>query len=115
MKAIKVTCSTGKVVVLREPKIEDQVKASEAASIRLSENASKYSFVIAMNQEMAKLLLVQVGGKDVKASEREDMDGLLTYAEYSEVAQVVGKLTGTEKDAKLEFITVKESASSGDK
>jgi len=115
MKAIKVTCSTGKVVVLREPLIGDQVRASESASNRLGESASKYSFVIAMNQEMAKLLLLQVGGKDVKASEREDIDSLLSYVEYSEVAQVVGKLTGTEKDAKLEFITVKESANSGDK
>lgn len=117
MNAVKVTCSTGKTVILREPRIEDQIKSSEAASVRLSENASKYSFAIAMNQEMAKLLLVKVNDKEVKGSDREDLESLFTYREFSEVSQIVGKLTGgsEEKAPGLEFINEKGKESSGDK
>lgn len=114
MQGIKVTCSTKKVVLLRQPEIEDQPKAAQAAANRVGETADKYSFSLTMNQEMLKLLLVSVDGKKIKASQREHLGDLLSYVEFQEVMGVVGKLTVTDTTPGTEFVNLSQEEPSKD-
>lgn len=107
MDVYKVKLSTGKEVLLRQIKIKDQELAAKAAS-RTGED-SKYGMAIAMQRELIKILLVQVDGKQLKASEKEDLDSLFSYKEYMQVANVLQKITETEGDqmgnAEIEITT----------
>jgi hypothetical protein len=91
----KITLSTGKVVLLRDPKIKDQELATQAASSKVKgDNAFAYGF--ALQKEMLKMLLVQINDKKPSAVEVEDLDGLFTYAEFMQCLKVVAKVAGLE-------------------
>lgn len=93
----KVTLSTGKVVLIREPKIKDQELATRAASATVKgDNA--FNMGMAMQKEMLKLLIVKVNETSPKATELEDLDGLFSYSEYMQLIKVVGKVAGLEDD-----------------
>lgn len=91
----KITLSTGKVVLLRDPKIKDQELAAQAASTKVKgDNAFAYG--MALQKELLKMLLVKVGEKQPTAIEVEDLDGLFSYGEYMQCLKVVAKVAGLE-------------------
>lgn len=93
----KITLSSGKVVLLRDPKIKDQELATRAASA-LVKGDNAFAFGMAMQKEMLKLLLAQVGDKKPTATEAEDLDGLFTFGEYTQCLKAVAKIAGMEDD-----------------
>lgn len=89
----KVTLSSKKIVLLREPKIKDQELAAKAAASQVGEN-SNTALAMAMQKEMLKMLTVQIDGKDVKPVQLEDLDSVFNYRDYSELSKVVQQLMG---------------------
>jgi hypothetical protein len=104
----KVVLSSGKEVLLRDMKIKDQELAAQAAGQRAGEN--QMAMAMGMQQELIKLLLVQVDGKDIPAPERENLDSLFSYQEYQQVSQVLSKLMGTEDVGKFQMELVPSGA-----
>jgi hypothetical protein len=60
---------------------------------------------IALQQELLKLLLVSIDGKDLKGQEKENLNSLFTWAEYMEIMNVIKELLGNEGQAKVEVLT----------
>lgn len=107
MDTFKVTLSTGKIVLLREPKISDQELAAKAAGGRVGGNQHTNQIVMgsAMQKEMLKLLIVAIGQKvpegeeeqppqQVKPGQLENLDNFFSYAEYMQLAKVLEKVLG---------------------
>lgn len=88
----KVTLSSKKVVLMRELKIKHQELAAMAASPKADGNNSL--FVMLMQKELLKQLIVQIDGKPVKPISLENLDDLFTFSEYSQLSQVLNKLAG---------------------
>ncbi len=88
----KVTLSSGKIVLLREMKIKHQNLASKAVGAKAADNNMLLASL--MSQELLKILIVEINGKQPTTSEIEDLDGLFTYGEYSQLQKVVGQLMG---------------------
>jgi hypothetical protein len=102
----KITLSTDKVVLMREMKIRDQDLAAKAASSRVGDD-SKVAIALAMQKELLKLLIVQIGDKKIRPIEMEDLDALFSYQEFRQLTQVLDKVTGGATDmgnAKIEFV-----------
>lgn len=102
----KVILTGGKVVLLREMKIRHQRLASQAAQSSASDNPITVG--MAMAEEILKLLIVQVDGKDVAKASLEDLDSVFKYAEYQQLMRVMEKLMGLEegRDApKMELVS----------
>ena len=89
--AYKFTLSTGKVVILREPKISDSENcAREMGAInqeQLMYGGVKYQ------KAMVKRLLVSVNEQTLTLTEKENLDAHFTYKEYSQVLKAVSHLT----------------------
>lgn len=89
----KVTLSTKKVVLLREPKISDQDFAAQAASRTVKgDNVVGLSF--ALQKELLKQLIVKIDDKQPRPSELESLDTWFNIREYAELQHVVNKMTG---------------------
>ena len=103
----KVTLSSGKIVLVREMKIRDQDLAAKAASSRVGDD-NKIAIALAMQKELLKLLIVQIGDKKVRPIEMENLDDVFTYQEFRQLTQVLDQLTGGAADmgnAKIEFVS----------
>lgn len=90
--AIKITLSSSKVVLIREPKIRDQEMSMQIAATRSKDNT--ILMVTQSQKELLKLILLQIDGKSITKQEVERLDDLFTLAEYNQVMQVVGKVSG---------------------
>jgi hypothetical protein len=88
----KITLSTGKVVQLREMKIKYQNLASKAVGTMAGDNNMLLASM--MQQELLKILLVDINGQRPDPKSLEDLDGLFTFAEYSQIGKVVNQLMG---------------------
>ena len=47
-----------------------------------------------MQKALVKNLLIQVDGKELSANERQDMDGLFSMMEYTQLLSVVREISG---------------------
>jgi hypothetical protein len=105
----KVTLSSGKVVLIREQQIGDQEMAAKAAAPRAGDNAM--ILAVFANQELVKLLLVEIDGKKPSASEKENLNNLLTIQDYKQIQRVIQKMAGDDEgnEPQIEF----QSASGG--
>jgi hypothetical protein len=109
MNVYKVTLTTGKVILMREPKIEDTEKVAQIAGKKAgTENNAHLSILI--QKEMLKLLLQNVNGKDLTLSEKEQLDKLLDFKEYQQALKVMGQLIGDDSgnEPQIEFATTGE-------
>jgi hypothetical protein len=88
----KVVLGTGKEVLLREIKIKHQELAMRAVGSAAGDNSTLLAYLT--QKEMLKMLIVQINGKDMKPAELEDLDELFSYAEFMQLAQVLGQLAG---------------------
>lgn len=89
----KVTLSSNKVVLLREPRIADQELAAQAAA-RTIKSDNPVALAIGMQKELIKQLVVQIDEKQPRPSELEALDNFFSYREYMELASVVSKVAG---------------------
>lgn len=89
----KVKLSTGKVVLLREPKIADQDFAAQAAA-RSVKGDNVIGLTFAMQKELLKQLVVQIDEKQPRPAELEALDDLFSYQEYLQLSSVVNKMAG---------------------
>jgi len=110
MRVVKATLSTMKVVLLKEMKISHtEIAAQEVAS---RANGDSNVMQVLMQKALVKNLLVSVDGKELSASDREDMDNLFSMAEYSQLLTVIKKMSGVDDLGKP---PVFEIVNSGDK
>jgi hypothetical protein len=91
----KITLSTKKVVMLREPKIKHQELAQKAIGKRASDDQMLYATL--MQKELLKILLHSVDGKpvdQVKLSSEDGLDDLFSFGEYAQINQALGQVMG---------------------
>ena len=104
-RKVKVTLSTGKVVLLNEMKISTSEKAAEMVAQRAGD--SQNLMIMLMPKALLQLLISHVDDKPVGMTERNNMDSLFTVLEYNQLLKVVGKMNGggDEKgEAQVEFL-----------
>lgn len=101
----KVTLGSKKVVLLRELKIKHQELAAQAASPKA--NGDTTLFALMSQKELLKQLILQVNDQPVKPIQLENLDDLFTFAEYTQLNQVLNKMGGDEAAGKyqLEVVT----------
>jgi len=92
VNAIRVVLGSKKVVMLREPKIRDQEMAMQVAASKSKDNA--FLLATKSNAELLKILLLEVDGRPIARSECEQLDALFSLAEFNQLQQVVGQLSG---------------------
>jgi hypothetical protein len=102
-QVIKVTLSTGRIVLLRPMKIKDQNLAISACKDAGDNNALLAS---RMQQELLKLLVVQIDGQAPDRRRLEDLDSYFEFSEYMELCQVMGKVMGAVDAGKSQTETV---------
>lgn len=100
-EAIKVTLSSKKVVLLRQPKIKHQSQAVQVASQKVK---SENNLVLGseLQQELLKILLISVDDKTLTGSQKEDLDSIFTIGEYQQCLKVVNKLMSGESEGNEE-------------
>lgn len=104
-KVVKVTLTSGKVVLLKEMKISTSEKAAEMVAQRAGD--SQNLLIMLMPKALLQLLLFQVDDKPIGLTERNNLDHLFNVIEYNQLLTVVGKMNGAgvEKgEAQVEFM-----------
>lgn len=112
VKCVKVTLSTGKVVLLREMKIRHTELAAQEVSPKSNGDANLLQ--ILMNQALVKQLIFKIDEATPSQAELEDLDELFSIAEYSQLLKVVGKMAGGDSAGKSAEPLI-EIVNSGDK
>ncbi len=75
--------NSGKKVTFRAGRISDEEHASE--SIQGSEKMSKYQFGIKLQAELIRMRIRTVNGKKLNAKQVQDLDDVLSRADYGQV------------------------------
>lgn len=101
----KVTLGSGKVVLVRDPKIKHQELAAKAAGNMENEN-DVYKNLRVQN-ELVKILIAKVDDKSVSGG--DTLDDLLTMSEYQQILKVVGQISGATDGAAAPLIEVVSS------
>lgn len=104
----KFTLSSGKVIFLKEPKISDSESAIQIAGSRAGDNMALLG--LHTQKELFKKLLVKMDEKELKMSDKENLDGLFSFKEWGQCMQALTKITGDEGN-----LDNPEIISSGDK
>lgn len=110
MNVHKVTLGSGKVVLLRDMKLQYEDLALQAAGTSHGKNEALQAK--RFQDELLKILIVEVDGKKLSHTELEKLDKVFSYKDIVQLRKVMTQLVGDEGDAdpKLEVVT-----SSGDK
>jgi len=90
----KFTLSSKKVIMLREPLMEDSEGAIQVAGMKAGENLAYLGLIT--QKEMFKKLLVQVDSKKLSMTDKENLNGLFTFKEWSQCLKALAKITGDE-------------------
>jgi len=90
----KFTLTTGMEICLREPKIAHTRLASQVAGKKAGDNQAHLSVLV--QEEIVKQLLVKVNGSELRAMEKENLDGLFSLKEYNQVLKSVQMIGGDE-------------------
>jgi hypothetical protein len=81
-----------KTIFLRKMKISYKGIAMKSALSRA--NNDRNHAMAVLDEELLKLLLVSVNGKDVSASQKEDLDSLFEPSEFWSLLEVLPQITG---------------------
>ena len=100
----KVTLSTGKVVVLTKLLIETKNNAVQAAAQRLPADSPQAVFNTIMGDELLRLLIISVNGKEIDSVSRENIDSILEFSEYTEISEVVGGMISAGESKKKPIV-----------
>lgn len=87
----KFTLSSKKEIYLREPKMSDSESAIQIAGLKAGDNMALLGLIT--QKEIFKKLLVKVNNSSPSMSEKENLDGLFTFKEWSQCLQALGKVT----------------------
>lgn len=90
--AIKVTMRSGRVAVLREPKILDMELCAKKVGRDKGLNPAEAQ--IKLQNELLRLLLLQIDGDEMTHDKKNDLDSILTFNEWADLQRMVQKLTG---------------------
>lgn len=105
LDVIRVTLQTGKVVLLREM----QMKYEDLAMRAVGDRAGKNEMLMGkmMQDELMKILIVDVDGKKLTQQELEKLDSVFKYPEIISLRKVMSKLMGVEEtnDPKFELVS----------
>lgn len=97
----KITLSTKRVVHMREMKLKYQQLAIKAVGKKAQDNdALLGSMVIA---ELIKMLIVDIDGARQTAAQLEDLDGLFSYKEITELNRTVTRIMGGDDVGELQM------------
>lgn len=104
MEVVKVTVGQ-RVFFLRQPKISDTRLAAKSLG---NKSGSQVEMQMALQEELVKLLLVQIDDKKLSDTEKRNLDNIISLAEYNRLIVVIQKLTsgGEEGELELEFSTL---------
>ena len=86
----KVTLSSGKVVLLRDFKIKHYELAVKVAGQKAGNNQMLAAWL--MQQELLKMLIVKINDEDIKKTDIESLDNILTAKEHAQLSKVVQQL-----------------------
>lgn len=100
---MKCTLVSGKIVVLRDLMIKDKNTAAQSASVRSGGDAKLLEAFI--QDEILKLLVVSIDGKDVKKSALEDLDSVFSFVEYQQLLMQIGEMIGMGKLPAVELMS----------
>lgn len=100
---VKVTLATGKIVLLQEMKLKFEDLAIQAVGDKAGKNELLSGKM--MQDELMKILIVEIDGERPKAVDREDLSKLLTYTEITSLRKVMQKMMGDGGDPKLETVS----------
>lgn len=106
MQAIRVTCTTGKEVILRKPKIKDREIATAACESRSGKDKILTASVM-MQSEMLKLIILQIDKQKPDRAKIEDLDNYFEMSEFNELMSVMEELLGKrDSKPKMEITTI---------
>ena len=88
----KITLSTGKVVMMREMRIRYQNLAIKAVGSQAKDNQALLGTLA--QQELLKILIANVNGKEMTHRELEKLDELFSYPELIQLMKVLDKISG---------------------
>lgn len=88
--AVKITIGE-KIVILREPSNGDIDVAMKMAHQEMGDSEDKMRYMVKMQQNLLKHLLVSVNGSE---DVRKPLEDLFSLAEQAAVSKVLSKLTG---------------------
>lgn len=102
----KVILSSGKEVLVRPMKIKYQHLALKAIGSSAENNQALLGSM--MQDELLKILVIQVGGKPVDAKLIQNLDNYFEYEEYIQLLSFMGQLMGGQSSGKFqtEFVSI---------
>lgn len=105
LQRYKITLSSSKVVILNAITIAMKNSAVEAAAQK--SNGAGRGFDALLQDELLRQTIYKINGNIPSGAEREDLDKLLSFAEYSEVMQGMTEVMGLDvaKKPKIEVLT----------
>lgn len=102
----KVEIAPGKFAYLREIKIADTRLAAKMVGKKGS-NAVEMN--ILLQEELLKLLLIQIDDKKLDHTDKNNLDKLFSFAEYKRIMGAIQKIAGDEnegEEVQMEFETL---------
>lgn len=99
----KFTLQSGKVILLREPKIADTEHAMKIAGQEAGPDNQGYLGTL-FQREMLKLLLVQVNDQKLTLKDKMSMDALFTLKEYGQASRCMKVVLGDDTEGNFELI-----------
>lgn len=106
LNVYKVVLPTKKVAYLRELKIADTQLAAKMAGRK---SGNQMEAAIAIQNEVLKLLLVQIDDKKLDHKDKNDLDNILTIQEYRTLMKVLEKMGGDDdsgEEVAMEFTSI---------
>jgi len=96
----KFKLSSGKEIYLREPKMSDSESCIQIAGKKAGDNMALLGLIT--QKELFKKLLTQVDGNELSMAEKENLDGIFSFKEWSQCVQALAQVTGDDGEGKLE-------------
>ena len=99
----KITLATGKVVILRDMEIQFEDMAIQAVGDKAGKNEVLFGKM--MQDELLKILLMEIDGEALTGSQKESFKKLLTYREIAQIRKAMQQIMGDPEGPKLETVS----------
>ena len=104
----KVTLTSKKVVLLRDIELRDEENAAKLSGKKAGDSAITMGY--GMLNELVKILIISIDGKEVGALERERLDKILGYRDFVQLRKTVEKMMGeAAAEPTVEFVSSGQS------
>lgn len=108
MEVTKFVLNEKTTIYLREPRIDDTEKSAQIAGKKAGGDNQAH-LAILLQKEMLKTLLVQVNDKKLTLSDKEQLEKVLTYREYTMATKALQMVLGDGDEGKQlapEFMSI---------